>query len=202
MWWTWTLLTAWVYGAFVERYTSFYIRSHTDMLLSLDKSNHICYGFRYREQLGEFLFPMAGIRKVYGNNFTLTPEECDLLLDFDVVEAESSVKYYYGLPDCPGPKLALVDLFILASYYRLVEWGNFTEILSNRDWSKQLSDSEIDIFRNSFYCRIVNPGQCEDDLEHFQESCPPLPYTLASPRPQAVPTVSWKLPWDQYTYRN
>lgn len=201
MWSTWTLFVVCAYCAFVERYVSYYIRSHTDMLPSPLRSNLLCYGFRYRDELGEHLFPMAGLPKVIGSNFTLTPEQCDLLLDFEVQEALSNVKYYYGNPECPGPKLATIDLFVLANYYRLLEWGNFTKILSERDWSKPMSEAEASSFRNSFFCRLQSPGDCEDNFEHFQEVCPPLLYTHASPPHSPVSEASWKLPWEQYTYR-
>lgn len=198
----WPLLVVCGYCAYVERYLSYYIRQHADMIATPDKSHRICYEFRYRDELGEFLFPLAGLPVVNGTNFTLTSEDCDKLLDFDAFETDKSLKFYFGVPDCPGPKLAIVDMFVIATHYRLKDMGNFSEILATRDWTRPFDESEASTIRNSLLCRIEKPGLCEDDMEHFNQACPPLPTTPAVPhKPPPLPQVTWKLPWEQFTFR-
>lgn len=197
----WTLLVVCVFGDYVERYSAFYIRQHVDWVPSPNRYNHVCYRFRYRSQLGQLFFPEAGLPAVSGKNFTLSFDQCNWLLDFDVREAKTNIKYYYKTPDCPGPELAMMDLMVVASIYRLMDFGNFTEILGVRDWTQPLSEAEAMGWRNSRFCRIERPGECEDDLELFNRGCPPLPTTPAEPRKSSDPKVSWKLPWEQFTFR-
>ena len=193
------LLVVCVSADFVEREVAFLIRQHTDMVPSPDRHNHLCYGFRYRDQLGEFMFPHAGLPSVKGQNFTFNEEQCDLLLDFDVQEVDTNLAHYFGRPGCAGPKMALVDLFVVASYYKLIDWGNFSVVMPGKDWSSPLSEAEAMTFRNSRYCRVDNPGQCEDALELFGQLCAPHLTTPVQPLPS--PKVSWKLPWEKYTFR-
>jgi hypothetical protein len=202
MLWNWSLLVVCVYCGYVERYLSYYIRQHVDMIATPDKRQHVCYAFRYRDELGVFLFPLAGIPAVNGTNFTLTSNQCDKLLEFDAMETYMNIKYYFGVPNCPGPKLAIADMFVVASHYRLRDIGNFTEILATRDWTLPFSESESTTIRNSLMCRVEMPGLCEDDIEHFNKACPPLPTTPALPRESPPrPKATWKLPWEQFTFR-
>ena len=188
-----------------------FIRSHLKLTLSfVSEDNQLCWGYRYRDELGSYLSQLLNVTfpEKMTESFTLTEEACEKLLDFSVDEAANHLNFFLGNLTCLTPRMALADLFHFARPMRVWLWGSFKNSIVGRDWSRGLDQRELDNIRHTMWC-MTNEAHCEDVLNLFSASCPNFTILTTPagkrplPRPPDSPSkAELTFPWERYTYKS